>query len=129
MTVEDVPKADCFVVEDRIMVESTKDGGIVLSGWFQIRFLKKTMFRSIIEKATSKEFVEYLRGYGDMVRLATATTTTTTRTTPTTGQRSSSDTSVKVARGGDDYARPRRHQWSRLPWLSFAADKRLLSLG
>jgi len=40
--VEEVPMADCFVVEDRLWVHGAKDGseGCVLSVTFQIRFVK-----------------------------------------------------------------------------------------
>jgi hypothetical protein len=52
---------------------------VLLSGWFQICFLKKTMVWSIIEMPTSNKFVDYLQGYGEMVQLV--------NTMPTTGQR------------------------------------------
>ena len=118
-TVEDVPKADCFVVQDRILVESIKDG-LDFSGWFQIHFTKKTMVRSIIEKTTSREFVEFLQGFIDMVRLATSSTIKG-------HNHLSSDLPLKMARGGGVSPEPRLEE-SRLPWLSFVARKRLLSL-
>ncbi len=44
--VEEVPLADCFVVEDRLWVHGAKDGneGCVLSATFQIRFVKGAVF-------------------------------------------------------------------------------------
>ena len=44
--VEEVPMADCFVVEDRLWVHGAKDGseGCVLSVTFQIRFVKGAAF-------------------------------------------------------------------------------------
>ena len=44
--VEEVPMADCFVVEDRLWVHGAKDGseGCVLSVTFQIRFVKGAVF-------------------------------------------------------------------------------------
>lgn len=56
--VEDVPMADCFVVEDRLWVNSSKDNNeeCVVSVSFRIRFVKGTLFRRIIENATRKEY-------------------------------------------------------------------------
>ncbi len=44
--VEEVPMADCFVVEDRVWVHGAKDGseGCSVSVTFQIRFVKSTFF-------------------------------------------------------------------------------------
>jgi hypothetical protein len=61
--VQDVPMADCFVVEERIFVESTGNNDVMFSAYFQIQFTKPTIFRSIIEQQTSVEFVEYFRNY------------------------------------------------------------------
>jgi hypothetical protein len=61
--VQDVPMADCFVVEERMFVENTGKNGLKLSAYFQIQFTQETMFRSIIEKQTSIKFVEYFQNY------------------------------------------------------------------
>lgn len=54
--VDDVPMADCFYVTDRILVKSTENG-VRLTGEFDIRFVKTTMFRSIISNTTRREFL------------------------------------------------------------------------
>ena len=55
--VDDVPMADCFYVTDRILVKSTENG-VRLTGEFDIRFVKTTMFRSIISNTTRREFLK-----------------------------------------------------------------------
>ena len=42
--VEEVPMADCFVVEDRLWVHKDGNEGCVLSATFQIRFIKGAVF-------------------------------------------------------------------------------------
>lgn len=56
--VHDVPLTDCFYLDDRLLVQSTEDGGIVLTLRFEIRFIKSTMFRRIIERTTKDEFLK-----------------------------------------------------------------------
>jgi hypothetical protein len=56
--VHDVPLTDCFFLDDRLLVESTEDGGIILTLRFEIRFIKSTMFRRIIERTTKDEFLK-----------------------------------------------------------------------
>ena len=55
--VDDVPMADCFYVTDRILVKPTANG-VQLKVEFDIRFVKTTMFRSIIANTTRREFVK-----------------------------------------------------------------------
>lgn len=55
--VDDVPMADCFYVTDRILVKPTANG-VQLTGEFDIRFVKTTMFRSIIANTTRREFLK-----------------------------------------------------------------------
>ena len=73
--VEEVPMADCFVVEDRLWVhshESEEDGGVPsmtthLSVTFQIRFVKGTMFRRIIENTTRGEYKSFWNQFAGMI--------------------------------------------------------------
>jgi hypothetical protein len=95
--VEEVPMADCFVVEDRLWVHKDGNEGCSVSANFQIRFikgavssvpsiflfyidklplvcflsssfLKGTLFRRIIESTTRKEYAIFWNQFADMVR-------------------------------------------------------------
>jgi hypothetical protein len=65
--VEEVPMADCFVVDDRLWVHKTSQG-CVLSVTFQIRFIKGTLFRRIIENQTRKEYQSFWDQFSSMVQ-------------------------------------------------------------
>jgi hypothetical protein len=65
--VEEVPMADCFVVDDRLWVHKTSQG-CVLSVTFQIRFIKSTLFRRIIENQTRKEYQSFWDQFSSMVQ-------------------------------------------------------------
>jgi len=56
--VEDVPMADCFYVTDRLVVAVDHDGKLQMSTYFDIRFVKSTMFRAIISNTTRSEFLK-----------------------------------------------------------------------
>ena len=56
--VDDVPMADCFFVTDRILVEPSTTYGVRIVMEFDIRFVKSTMFRSIITNTTKREFLK-----------------------------------------------------------------------
>jgi hypothetical protein len=62
--VEDVPMADCFYVTERILVEPKDEGQVVVLAEFDIRFVKRTMFRSIIANTTRSECLKAIQGYG-----------------------------------------------------------------
>ena len=67
--VEEVPMADCFVVEDRLWVHESDDGkGCIVAVTFQIRFVKGTMFRRIIESTTRKEYESFFNQFADMIQ-------------------------------------------------------------
>ena len=66
--VEEVPMADCFVVEDRLWVHESEDGGCIVAVTFQIRFVKGTMFRRIIESTTRKEYESFWNQFADMIQ-------------------------------------------------------------
>ena len=68
----DVPKTDCFVVRDVVLVQPDPKGGgkgagVVVSSRFQIVFTKSTMFKSIISGQTTSELKEWHKGYGEMI--------------------------------------------------------------
>ena len=68
--VEDVPMTDCFVVDDRLWVSESIDGdGCNVEVTFNIRFVKSTMFRRIIENATRSEFNKFWGQFGSMIEL------------------------------------------------------------
>jgi len=68
--VEEVPMADCFVVNDRLWVQEAEgeEKGCIVSATFQIKFVKSTMFRRIIEGATRKEYAIFWDQFADMIR-------------------------------------------------------------
>ena len=58
--VEDVPLTDCFYVAERIRAVPTDDKSAVsVSMEFGITFVKSTMFKGIISKQTTSEFIKY----------------------------------------------------------------------
>jgi hypothetical protein len=62
--VSDIPLTDCFYVADIIRVEpSTMGGGkgVSISMHFDIRFVKRTMFKSIIARTTKGEFENFMK--------------------------------------------------------------------
>jgi hypothetical protein len=62
--VEDVPMADCFYVRERILVEPMDEGQVVVLAEFDIRFIKSTMFRSIIANTTRSECLKDIQRLG-----------------------------------------------------------------
>lgn len=57
---EDVPAADTFSVEDTISVRRVDDGHVRVEITFEIKFLKTTIFRFLIEKSTTPEMTKWL---------------------------------------------------------------------
>ena len=51
---------------------SNDKGGLILTARFGLRFIKNTMFRSIITGTTTKEFIAWFKGFGDYVSEALA---------------------------------------------------------
>lgn len=68
--VNDVPMADCFYVDDRMLVEPTPDGGVALTAAFEVRFVKRTMFRKVINGTSGSEVTKGLKGYEAYMRKA-----------------------------------------------------------
>ena len=62
-----VPKTDCFVTREVIIVQPKKEGGVSVSSRFQIVFTKSTMFKSIISSQTTSELKDWHKGYGEMI--------------------------------------------------------------
>ena len=62
--VQDVPMADCFYVTDRVLVEPNGSGTVMVVAEFDIRFIKSTMFRSLISNTTKSEFLKWFQGLG-----------------------------------------------------------------
>ena len=60
--VEDVPMADCFYVTDRVLLEPNADGAVVILAEFDMRFVRSTMFRSLISNTTRSEFTKWFQG-------------------------------------------------------------------
>jgi hypothetical protein len=58
--VSDVPMTDCFYVADRIRVEPV-GANVTITMSFDIRFVKSTMFKSIISRTTRGEFEKFMQ--------------------------------------------------------------------
>jgi hypothetical protein len=69
--VSDVPMTDCFYVADLVRVESksTENGEkkVVVHMLFDIRFVKSTMFQSIIQRTTKSELQKFLTSYSQFL--------------------------------------------------------------
>jgi VAD1 Analog of StAR-related lipid transfer domain len=61
--VSDVPMTDCFYVADAVVVEARREGKNVVSlnMHFDIRFVKSTMFQSLIARTARNEFEKYFQ--------------------------------------------------------------------
>mmetsp|Transcript_21065 Transcript_21065/g.26793 ORF Transcript_21065/g.26793 Transcript_21065/m.26793 type:complete len:400 (-) Transcript_21065:110-1309(-) len=68
--VNGVPMADYFFVEDRLIVEPNPEGGVILKSKFEMRFVKKTMLKQLIENITKGESIEWCKKYAEMARKA-----------------------------------------------------------
>ena len=63
-TMENVPAADCFTLEDRWVIspaspENPQEGGLVVNTTFEVRFNKSTFFRKIIEGRSRNDTLQY----------------------------------------------------------------------
>jgi hypothetical protein len=68
--INDVPLADCFYVADRLVVASNPEGGVSLTVRCGNCFVKKTMFKKIINAASTKAVLEFHKGYIESIRMA-----------------------------------------------------------
>lgn len=68
--INDVPFADCFYIADRLIIASEPDGGIRISMKFGNCFVKKTMFKKILNSASAKSVMEFHQAYIDSLRRA-----------------------------------------------------------
>jgi VAD1 Analog of StAR-related lipid transfer domain len=72
-SVEGIPMADCFQVHDQWIIVPSKDAGstsLTLSVSFQVEFVKRTMFKSLIQKNVKAETKKWFQGYVQMLREA-----------------------------------------------------------
>lgn len=64
-TMGDVPAADCFTLEDRWVISpadpdaALEQGGLRVQTTFEVRFVKSTFFRKIIEGRSSRDTLHY----------------------------------------------------------------------
>merc|ERR1719384_2116886 len=58
-----IPVSDCFYVEDRLLVESRPGGGVSISIAFDVRFVKSTMLRKIVENTTKQDVMNFHREF------------------------------------------------------------------
>jgi hypothetical protein len=88
-TVHDVPKADCFIVEDRLLLsiatnsttttkknkgehddaddDEVSPSSLEWSSYFHLVFHKSTIFKSVISKSTTQEYVYHWTKYKDYI--------------------------------------------------------------
>ena len=64
----DIPSGDCFTVEDRYMIERIAPSGgagesVKLSVTFEVKFVKFTMWKAVIEKMTKDETLQVQEAY------------------------------------------------------------------
>ena len=65
-----IPMGDCFRVEDRWIIEQETPNSLKLSVDFRVVFVKRTMFKGIIQKNTLSETKEWFQGYSKMLQAA-----------------------------------------------------------
>jgi hypothetical protein len=63
-----VPLADCFYVLERLIVASNEEGGISLTIKFGNIFVKRTMFKGIINSASVKDNTEFHKGFVALIK-------------------------------------------------------------
>mmetsp|Transcript_23765 Transcript_23765/g.34658 ORF Transcript_23765/g.34658 Transcript_23765/m.34658 type:complete len:186 (-) Transcript_23765:315-872(-) len=67
--VKDVPLTDCFYMDEQILLEPQLDGsGILFTMMFDVRFIKKTLFRLLITRTTTVECDKGSYHYCSMVK-------------------------------------------------------------
>ncbi|KAG7341379.1 protein of unknown function DUF4782 containing protein [Nitzschia inconspicua] len=75
-SVEGIPMADCFQVHDQWIIiqnqnsDSENIASSTLSVSFQIDFMKRTMFKSLIQKNVKAETKKWFQGYLEMLKIA-----------------------------------------------------------
>jgi len=60
---EDVPAADTFSVEDIVAVQRIDDENISVEITFEVKFIKSTLFKYVIESSTNTEMSKWLEVY------------------------------------------------------------------
>jgi len=66
--ISDVPRTDCFYIEDYLLVKSNNDGSISISIMFDINFVKSTMFKSIITMTSVNDLTKFHTGYVEYIK-------------------------------------------------------------
>ena len=74
--VNDVPLTDCFVVDDQILIEPSSSSSslennkncVTINAYFQVRFIKSTIWKRIIETTTNNEFSKFFMAYANMLQ-------------------------------------------------------------
>lgn len=66
--VENTPASDAFVVEDYWVVSADGEDHVILSVFFAPRFLKRTMFKGIIEKSVKQATAGWFQAYVEKVQ-------------------------------------------------------------
>lgn len=71
-TVKGVPVADCFHVDDCILVEMNQDSITIARAKFNVQFVKKTMLKKIVKSTTTAEVKQFFAEYQKFLTAATA---------------------------------------------------------
>lgn len=64
---EDVPAADTFSVEDTVVVRSAGTESVLVDITFEVKFVKNTFLRSMIENPTNSEMKKWLQAFYDHI--------------------------------------------------------------
>ena len=59
---EDVPLADCFTVDDCIIIKALNNK-VSIDATMEVKFVKSTMMKSFVEGSTNKEVIAWLKEY------------------------------------------------------------------
>mmetsp|Transcript_8779 Transcript_8779/g.14599 ORF Transcript_8779/g.14599 Transcript_8779/m.14599 type:complete len:260 (-) Transcript_8779:1182-1961(-) len=61
---KDVPAADCFSVEDTVVVRALDAKSVRIDISFEVKFVKNTMMKFMIERSTNGEMMQWLKTFG-----------------------------------------------------------------
>lgn len=67
-TIDGIPSADCFTVEDQWILEPNGEKGITLSVRFDVRFTKRSLLKKMIQNSTRLETNAWHKGYAEMLQ-------------------------------------------------------------
>ena len=66
--VHGVPMADCFYIEDCLLVKADANGGVLVSIMFDISFVQRTLFKNVISMTAINDVNKFFKNYIDMIQ-------------------------------------------------------------